>query len=148
MQSPGETGAGKTTIFDAIMYALYDTGSGRDRNGRNLRSDYADEQTETYVEMVFRSAGKEYSIRRSPGPAPARQQDGYACQGDPENAGWKGCRQSGRGCVGGGKGRHRRERGAVFPDCDDCAGGIPQADSSQDERQEGDSPADFQNCAV
>lgn len=62
----GETGAGKTTIFDAIMYALYDTGSGRDRNGRNLRSDYADEQTETYVEMVFRSAGKEYSIRRSP----------------------------------------------------------------------------------
>lgn len=62
----GETGAGKTTIFDAIMYALYDTGSGRDRNGKNLRSDYADEQTETYVEMVFRSAGKEYSIRRSP----------------------------------------------------------------------------------
>lgn len=65
----GETGAGKTTIFDAIMYALYDTGSGRDRNGRNLRSDYADEQTETYVEMVFRSAGKEYSIRRQPRPS-------------------------------------------------------------------------------
>lgn len=62
----GETGAGKTTIFDAIMYALYDTGSGEDRDGRNLRSDYADEKTETYVEMTFRSAGKEYCIRRSP----------------------------------------------------------------------------------
>lgn len=47
------------------MYALYDTGSGRDRNGRNLRSDYADEQTETYVEMVFRSAGR-IQHRRSP----------------------------------------------------------------------------------
>lgn len=62
----GETGAGKTTIFDAIMYALYDTGSGADRDGKKLRSDYADDKTETYVEMVFTSAGKEYSIRRSP----------------------------------------------------------------------------------
>ena len=35
----GETGAGKTTIFDAIMYALYDTGSGRDRNGLRGRTD-------------------------------------------------------------------------------------------------------------
>ena len=62
----GETGAGKTTIFDAIKYALYDTGSSEDRNGRNLRSDYADADTETYVEMTFRSGGKEYHIRRSP----------------------------------------------------------------------------------
>ena len=38
----GETGAGKTTIFDAIMFALYDTGSGDERNGMNLRSKYAD----------------------------------------------------------------------------------------------------------
>lgn len=62
----GETGAGKTTIFDAIMYALYAVGSGEDRDGRNLRSDYADEKTETYVELTFSSAGKEYLIRRSP----------------------------------------------------------------------------------
>ncbi|MDO5435309.1 MAG: SMC family ATPase [Clostridia bacterium] len=62
----GETGAGKTTIFDAIMYALYDTGSGADRDGKKLRSDYADDKTETYVEMIFTSAGKEYRIRRSP----------------------------------------------------------------------------------
>lgn len=62
----GETGAGKTTIFDAIMYALYDTGSGQDRNGRNLRSDYADEAMETYVQMTFCSGGQTYTIRRSP----------------------------------------------------------------------------------
>lgn len=62
----GETGAGKTTIFDAIMFALYGTGSGVDRIGRNLRSDYADKNTETFVELIFRCGGKEYAIRRSP----------------------------------------------------------------------------------
>lgn len=62
----GETGAGKTTIFDAIMFALYATGSGEDREAKNLRSDYADDRTETYVELTFTSAGKEYTIRRSP----------------------------------------------------------------------------------
>ena len=62
----GETGAGKTTIFDAIMFALYGTGSGVDRIGRNLRSDYADKNTETFVELVFRCGGKTYTIRRSP----------------------------------------------------------------------------------
>ncbi|MDO4475994.1 MAG: SMC family ATPase [Lachnospiraceae bacterium] len=62
----GETGAGKTTIFDAIMYALYDTGSGEDREARNLRSVYAEPTTETFVEMSFVSAGREYFIRRSP----------------------------------------------------------------------------------
>ena len=62
----GETGAGKTTIFDAIMFALYGTGSGVDRIGRNLRSDYADKNTETFVELVFRCGGKVYTIRRSP----------------------------------------------------------------------------------
>ncbi|MFQ7096965.1 MAG: AAA family ATPase [Christensenellales bacterium] len=62
----GETGAGKTTIFDAIMFALYGTGSGVDRIGRNLRSNYADKNTETFVELVFRCGGKTYTIRRSP----------------------------------------------------------------------------------
>ena len=46
----GETGAGKTTIFDAITYALYDETSGGKRNGEMMRSQYADDDTRTYVE--------------------------------------------------------------------------------------------------
>ena len=62
----GETGAGKTTLFDAIMYALYGRGSGPDRDGKNLRSVYADPGVETYVEMTFQAGGKTFWIRRSP----------------------------------------------------------------------------------
>ncbi len=63
----GETGAGKTTIFDAIVYALYGSGSGEDRStGRDFRSVAADPSVETYVELEFVSGGKTYRIRRSP----------------------------------------------------------------------------------
>ena len=63
----GETGAGKTAIFDAIVYALYGSGSGEDRStGRDFRSVAADPSVETYVELEFVSGGKTYHIRRSP----------------------------------------------------------------------------------
>ncbi len=71
----GETGSGKTTIFDAIMYALYgstsgETGDTKDkgeaRSIRNIRSDYAVHNTETYVELTFRHRGMVYRIYRSP----------------------------------------------------------------------------------
>ena len=62
----GETGAGKTTIFDAISYALYDAPSGGDRSREMLRSKYAREDTKTYVELEFLCKGKHYAIRRSP----------------------------------------------------------------------------------
>ena len=63
----GETGAGKTTIFDAIVYALYGSGSGEDRStGRDFRSVAADPDVETFVELEFISGGKVYHIRRSP----------------------------------------------------------------------------------
>ena len=54
----GDTGAGKTTIFDAIMYALYDRTSGGRRDGNMMRSQYASEDTDTYVEYVFSYRGK------------------------------------------------------------------------------------------
>ena len=62
----GDTGAGKTTIFDAITYALYDTASGENREKSMLRSKYAAPGEETYVELEFLHNGALYRIRRSP----------------------------------------------------------------------------------
>lgn len=62
----GETGAGKTTIFDAISFVLFGTPSGNDRDSSMLRSLYAEAETDTFVEMTFEYRGEIYKIRRSP----------------------------------------------------------------------------------
>lgn len=62
----GDTGAGKTTIFDAITYALYNQTSGGERNGNMMRSQYAQQETETYVELEFLYRGQTYRVRRNP----------------------------------------------------------------------------------
>ena len=62
----GDTGAGKTTIFDAISYALFNKTSGTDREVSSLRSDYATPEDKTYVEFTFSHKGKRYRIKRSP----------------------------------------------------------------------------------
>ena len=62
----GTTGAGKTSIFDAITYALYDSPSGDVRDDSMLRSKYADESTETFVELEFMCNEKLYKVRRNP----------------------------------------------------------------------------------
>ena len=63
----GDTGAGKTTIFDAITYALYDDPSGsNERTVKMLRSTYASPDVPTYVKLTFLHQGQVYTVRRSP----------------------------------------------------------------------------------
>ncbi len=62
----GDTGAGKTTIFDAVTYALYGEGSGENREPSMFRSKYAEADTPTEVELIFAYGGKEYKVRRNP----------------------------------------------------------------------------------
>lgn len=62
----GDTGAGKTSIFDAISFALFGEVSGSNRTIQSLRSDFAEPDTDTYVELEFLHKNKIYKISRNP----------------------------------------------------------------------------------
>lgn len=84
----GPTGAGKTTLFDAITYALYGalSGEARDRERNSVRSDFAAQDTPTYVELEMEHRGKYYRIRRNPEYLRPRKKGGGALTREKENA--------------------------------------------------------------
>lgn len=62
----GDTGSGKTTIFDAISYALYGEASGSYRDTKNLKSEYVDKKVDSFVDFYFNHQGKDYHVCRKP----------------------------------------------------------------------------------
>lgn len=77
----GDTGAGKTTIFDAISYALYGEASGNYRENTTLRSKYASADTPTFVELEFEYNNEIYKINRNPEyPRPNKRGEGFTKQ--------------------------------------------------------------------
>jgi len=71
----GNTGAGKTTIFDGINFALYGDANGSERDGRSLRSDFADIDEITYVELEFKLRNHIYFLKRVPPQLTKRKEE-------------------------------------------------------------------------
>ena len=73
----GDTGAGKTTIFDGISFALFGESSGSNRETNSFRSKFAQETTETFVTLEFKANNKEYKVTRNPSyEVPKKRGDG------------------------------------------------------------------------
>lgn len=80
----GPTGAGKTTIFDGIAYAIYGEASGQERDGESLRSQFADLRSLTRVELEFELRGTNYHIKRIPRQEKAKSRGAGTTLQNPE----------------------------------------------------------------
>ncbi|MBE6118111.1 MAG: SMC family ATPase, partial [Erysipelotrichaceae bacterium] len=61
----GKIGSGKTTVFDAIVFALYGVPSGNDRDAKDMHSNYTPKSTDSTVSLAFSHQGKEYTVKRT-----------------------------------------------------------------------------------
>lgn len=143
----GVTGAGKTTIFDAIAYALYGEASGEVRRADMFRSKYASSETPTYVELEFEYSGKRYTVRRNPGYLrPKKRGEGFTEQKDDAVLRFPDERQPVTLVKSGDESGNAADwpgPPAVRPDCHDRPGGFSEASPCGHRGTGGDLPADF-----
>ncbi|MBQ4110129.1 MAG: SMC family ATPase [Clostridia bacterium] len=79
----GDTGAGKTTVFDGIIFALYGEASGSNRTGNMLHSDFASPDEKPYVELEFELRNQKYKIERNPKYSrPSKRGDNFVTQNE------------------------------------------------------------------
>ena len=136
----GDTGAGKTTIFDAITFALYGEASGEVRETGMFRSKYAKDEVPTFVELTFGYQGKTYVVTRNPEYLrPKGRGEGMTMQKGDATLVYP----DGRQPVTKTKEVTKAVVELIGLDCHDCPGGFPKAAAGGDGGAECDIPADF-----
>lgn len=136
----GDTGAGKTTIFDAITFALYGEASGEIRKGEMFRSKYAKPEVRTFVELTFTYQGKDYTVKRNPEYLrPKDRGQGMTMEKANAELIFPDERQPVTENFGSDKESDRTSRAgsaSVPTDCDDCAGRFPEASADRNSGSE------------